>query len=661
MKTLRINSLCGIKNQLYCSNQYIDDDKHHEIKNGFLDVNSIFWSKIFSPNNVKELINLTMKRHYNNSSPKIQAIINSPSVFYNTYIDSLKTLNSKKMIEKCLFECLEPLEIVCYLHTLVHSLPFKLSISSGYICNCYSTLDLLNNCLNKYCNPYLDFIKSIIIPMVKCFNPDIIVLQGKPSLASFSIARLVKEINPNVFIISSQHESDYYSLSKIKSLLMQNTAFFNVYDCIDLYSNPKTINMIEYLLDSKLLEKISNVPGLIYSLNKGKLIETTASPNTRTVIINDITNDVVNINAFPQKHCYWNQCAFCGINNKYVDDSENAWELDQINTILKRVTNESINKIWLLDEAIPVGVICKLAEFIINNKYDIVWHLRTRIDREFTNKSFCNMLKRSGLRHINFGFECASKRILKLMRKTNNEEEYLQISEEIVAELNSAGINVHFSTIIGFPSETTEEREETISFLKYLKDTYDHFSYNVNEFYLDISSLIYKEWERFGIVSLAYPCSPRYYIENHLIWNDEITIHKNIIKEQEEIMKYQYKWYPEGALIKPSVFFSFWEYGRYSLNQAEDNSIKQLEKNILDFNKSYSLSSMVSIVKKEGILTLYNLKNHNYVCGGKLLYDIIHICNNKLNVQALFDKYEKEYESHIKKLVLELLRMDFII
>ena len=142
MKTLIVNSLCGIKNQMYSSKQYVDSSRKHKITNGFFDINSLFWSEMFSPDHVKEIICQAQKRLINDTSPKTLAVINNPEKFYTTYLEALESLHIPSS-EQVLFQSLETLEIICCLFSKMYSKPFKLSIANGYIHSKFSAKDLL--------------------------------------------------------------------------------------------------------------------------------------------------------------------------------------------------------------------------------------------------------------------------------------------------------------------------------------------------------------------------------------------------------------------------------------------------------------------------------------------------------------------------------------
>lgn len=664
MKTLRVNTLCGIKNQLYCQEQYVCSEKKKGIINHYFDINSLFWSKIFDTKHISELVERSKYELCSIDSPKIQAVLHESKMFLNTVYNSLKSFDMA-VSDKTLFQSLETLEIVCYLHTKLYSNPYKLTVTQGFILSEFSALDMECNCLMAFCNPYLEFINTEVIPEILEYMPEILILTGKPNLPAFAIAKLIKQKIPNIFIIAADHESDYYSLRKISGLLCKNTAFFSVYNCAILFNDRNTISQIEEWYKDRKNKSLNNIPDIIYSLDSGKNITKTVSCSSKNKTNNHIYYNalsyIYNVRAFPQNYCYWNKCSFCGINKKYEYSKNQIWDVKEACSKIDYLYKHGIKKIWLLDEAIPPVVLWNFANSIIHQDIDIIWHTRTRIEPQFVDKEFIKTLSAAGLKHILFGLESASNRILKLMNKSSGNFDYLEIAENIVKNFNAEGIQVHFSAILGYPTETKKERHETLDFLHYLYHTYPLFSYNLNLFYLDIGSKIYHRWEDFNILSLSFPCSPKYYLGNHLDWVNSISPEQTdtIYKELEDSMKFQYEWYPEGALIKPSKFYSFWEYSRYTIYTRD---IQPPNEFIIDKNQAITLSPYVSQCQLEnGLWLLYHLLNHHYVTGGTILLDLINSSNDKESFHTFLQKHYDTYKDKVEDLILQLARKEFFV
>lgn len=220
-----------------------------------------------------------------------------------------------------------------------------------------------------------------------------------------------------------------------------------------LNNNTQSIDRIKAVLSDKSDINLQTISDLIYSLDNGKTIFITKESSelsSSDITFNIDKNKVYNIKAFPQNHCYWNKCSFCGINSKYEGYMNQTWNIDSLIKRINKMFLSGIKKIWFLDEAIPVNVLHDFAEQLITNDINIIWHIRARIDPAFIDNSFVKLLWQAGLRHILFGFESASPRILQLAKKTNDSFNYLEIAEKIVQNITFNKIAVHFLLLLVF-------------------------------------------------------------------------------------------------------------------------------------------------------------------------------------------------------------------
>jgi radical SAM superfamily enzyme YgiQ (UPF0313 family) len=103
------------------------------------------------------------------------------------------------------------------------------------------------------------------------------------------------------------------------------------------------------------------------------------------------------------------------------------------------------------------------------------------------------LLSQAGCRTIFFGFESAVPRILGLMRKMNRMETVLRILDN----LTRSHISCHLNVIVGFPTETMEEAQETLDFLRKRRELYGNYS--LQRFSLERGTQIFKSPAEYGI------------------------------------------------------------------------------------------------------------------------------------------------------------------
>lgn len=541
MTELVLSNLGGFMNQMYTPNPNVLKENQTFLSENYFDINALFWNDFFSEQKVLTLINILCDRNKFskdiNLSTKEKVILQDPQMFLKHYKNAKKHLLDTNLSAEQTYQFLEIFEMICMLHTFLISSPFKINIENGFLRSKYSSYEMFYNCLLPYRNPYFEFINEKIIPVISKYKPETIWFLGQPNIATFTIARIIKQILPSTFFIICAHSSEFYSMNKIIPLLKQNNILFNIFNCVVLDNNRSTIEKIRKSLINK--SSLTEISDILFTIDGGNtIIQTpTARITTQEEIVNVSelnikSNFPINIKLFPQNHCYWKKCSFCGINAKYLCPSLEVWDINFAFDTLKKYVNKGVNNFWLLDEAIPPNVLYDLSCLIIKEKMHINWHARSRVDESFTSELICKTFLKAGLKHILFGFESASKRILDSMNKTELPN-YLDVSENIVKNMSKYSISVHFPAIVGYPTETYNERKETYDFLEYLYSTYALFSYNINIFNLDITSKIFREWTTYNITEIHFPCEPKYFLENSLEWDCSfLPIDRQVLEDE---------------------------------------------------------------------------------------------------------------------------------
>lgn len=137
----------------------------------------------------------------------------------------------------------------------------------------------------------------------------------------------------------------------------------------------------------------------------------------------------------------------------------------------------------------------RLCDLIIKERLDIRWGGSVCINKHM-DFIFLKKLKMAGCCYLNYGIESASPKVLDEMNKGFTIEE----AKKVIEDTYKAGISVCTNWIVGFPTETYGDFEETLNFVKdnirYLKN-----NIMVNSFILKGSSILFKNKEKFDIVS----------------------------------------------------------------------------------------------------------------------------------------------------------------
>lgn len=596
----------------------------------FDNINSIFWSEVFSENVYSNMIDALrndfsslIKKDLDNL--KFKAVLSNPDLFKRNienalYYSSFHDLNVREF-----YSHLESLSIYCQLYSEYISYPHRLTLEDGFVVNEVSSdkmLDIIFNCTK---NPYYVFIKKYYEKFLKDNNSEIIWFHGKIRLSTLTIAAMAKMYHPDVHICVVDHSSEYYSLNKIVQYLKQNSRLFTVIDSIILNDDKQTMSALRECISKGT--DISNVNNLLYYDKNINEIRQTSYKNSFLTTAdwtrrreNDLSEDkcvaaynLINMRLWPNSICFWNKCTFCGINKKYINTGENVF--DQIYDKIKIISNLKENGgdfYWFIDEAVPPDTIREFAEGLIENGLNIVWQIRSRIDYSYEDLDF-KLLYKSGLREIRLGLESANIRIRKLMKKFSKDigNEYIKT---LVRKFNDAGISVHFPIIIGFPTETVAERQETYEFLCDLKKECPLLTFNVNILGLDVSSELFKEPYKYGISDIRWQCDSRSYIGNLVAFSmfDNSFNYNQLDEEREKFMReILYPWMPCNSIIPVSIFYRLSETSRNTLiwKYNKEPIIEEIEPEAIIKIDDYT----TKVDSGPSSAIYYNLRTHHQI------------------------------------------------
>lgn len=131
--------------------------------------------------------------------------------------------------------------------------------------------------------------------------------------------------------------------------------------------------------------------------------------------------------------------------------------------IISAVRKFQLNGVWIRDDEFYISKkrTLGICEGIIQNKLNINWYTAgTRIDLfNKTTDDEVALMKQSGAYALKFGVESGSNRILELINKGITWEDTIQANQKA----NRHGILFGFSLMMGFPTETLDEIDQTIS------------------------------------------------------------------------------------------------------------------------------------------------------------------------------------------------------
>lgn len=645
MKKLYVNNLGGLCNELYNPDFYYRTD-NKVIQNEFWDPNAIFWKDILDSENISSVVNLLIenKEITSNLTYRDMSIIADPNLFIQNVLQARDCICDQGITPQQFFQYIETLEILCDLYSRYYFFPYKLSLEQGIEFEEVSSKRILQVAMNPCINPLYNWIQKKIFPKLVEYEPDIVFFEGRPSVFFVTLAKMLKTHNSNVIICITRHSSEYFSLNKIDFCLCENTYLFTYIDIIVLEYFEETEKVLLATLEEKSsLHKVNNI---IYSNKQGAIMQTPYQkiPQNNIILLERrkiskctykiLPHEILNVHLEPYQKCYWNKCTFCGINNKYhfSDAYTDVQLLKQLQYLEIYIRKNNIKYIWFIDEAIHPKKLLIIAKFFIEKKLKIYWQARCRIDSGLLQKQLPKYLSQSGLIELRLGLESGSNYVLKLMKKFDDDFSF-ELLEQIISIYDSYDISIHVPIIIGFPGESNAERQKTYELLTYLKEKYYSFTFNINILGLDISSKLFREWYKYDIKEVNFPCPKSEYLGNLLEWESEFFDYEKLDQERNSFMrKMLYPWMPENAICQPYLLYRFSETIRNTLIWK----CKGIKNPVIE-NRNYivkcSDNTIITPIDKKGFFLIYQWSSHHYIKVNKTFLDIYAIWKSPESIE----------------------------
>jgi len=224
---------------------------------------------------------------------------------------------------------------------------------------------------------------------------------------------------------------------------------------------------------------------------------------------NSLEDNMVNYRLFPHaetgpfvttrtaKSCPFS-CAFCGFPQRagqYTYMSVEAVERE-LNSLREL---DSVTTLTFIDDTfnVPKARFKEILRMMIRNKYELKWNCLYRSDHG--DEEAIDLMGKAGCEGVFLGVESGSDRMLQKMNKSARRKDYLKA----IPLLKAAGISTYASLIVGFPGETFDTVEETISLVEEAKPEY----FRAQLWYCDPVTPIWKRREELSIKGSGFQWS----------------------------------------------------------------------------------------------------------------------------------------------------------
>jgi radical SAM PhpK family P-methyltransferase len=188
-------------------------------------------------------------------------------------------------------------------------------------------------------------------------------------------------------------------------------------------------------------------------------------------------------------------CAFCGFPSRagaytYLGLEQVEKELDAI------ASQQQVTTLTILDDTfnVPKARFRDILRMMIRKNYGFRWNSFYRSDHG--DEETIELMAEAGCEGVFLGVESGSDQMLQRMNKTARRRHY----SDAIASFSAHNISTYASLIIGFPGETEESVEETISFIEETRPEY----YRAQLWYADPVTPIWQEREKYGVVGQGF-------------------------------------------------------------------------------------------------------------------------------------------------------------
>jgi anaerobic magnesium-protoporphyrin IX monomethyl ester cyclase len=162
--------------------------------------------------------------------------------------------------------------------------------------------------------------------------------------------------------------------------------------------------------------------------------------------------------------CYWDKCTFCdhahtlGLGFRHMSPDVIA------DTMQTYRDDFGVEVAFFCDESFSPAMLRQLTEKLEERDLFMNYGTMCRIEKEFI--PLIEPGAKRGLRSLCFGWESACDRVTELMKKGYTRQD----SEDLFEECLQWDVRIQFFMMFGFPTETEEEADQTLAYLRENRD-----------------------------------------------------------------------------------------------------------------------------------------------------------------------------------------------
>jgi len=208
-------------------------------------------------------------------------------------------------------------------------------------------------------------------------------------------------------------------------------------------------------------------------------------------------------------------CAFCQ-GKKYFSYQLSRSGLNVFREVQSQIRNTGCNKFVFADDSLISAATFKEFEIfcdkVLEEGMNIKWRLYGQRISPLLIEAYVKKMVAAGLKKITFGLESFSENVRKDMGKVASD----QVTEQNLRLFVGLGVEVNLLMIYGYPSETDEDFEKTLTMIEKMGDHFSNIYFNcfqINSEYYDrrpgVVNFSDGKWHPFNWFSVAVDLEKR--------------------------------------------------------------------------------------------------------------------------------------------------------
>lgn len=367
-------------------------------------------------------------------------------------------------------------------------------------------------------NFFLEPFRQHFVRQILCFTPDLVAISvtyPTQVLGALTLAMTIKEVMPDIHIAMGGA-----TLSRMLEDRMPSGAgqFLDYADSLVIYEGEDAIceivrqlqknGGVEESVPNALCRRKSDGAHLIGELRVVHNFKELPDPAYHLFPLEKYYSPEPVLLLEAARGCYW-ECAFCRMGAATHGPTGTSYRVKDPVALVTQATRlqelTGARRFYIDSLALTPRWLSDFSHAIVNAGLDITWDTEIRIDGRLTPE-LCRKMYEAGCRHLRFGFESASDRVLELMHKGTTRE----VSETVFENCTNAGIHVSAMSFVGFPTETFEEAWRTAGFLERMGSESKIDFCPVSSFSLERGSEVDQQPEKYSIEHIYREVAPAF-------------------------------------------------------------------------------------------------------------------------------------------------------